>query len=125
MNVKKIMVMTAMLLTAVGLSGRIVLAHHGWSWTTGDNIELTGIIKTVSLGMPHGTLEVDAEGDLWTVEVGQPWRNERAGLTDGDLAEGVEIRVIGEPAADVEDRLLKAERFYLDEHEYILYPDRD
>ncbi len=100
-------------------------AHHGWSWTTGDNIELVGIIREASLGMPHGTLQVDAEGDVWTVEVGQPWRNERAGLRPGDLAEGVEIRVVGEPSADLSDRLMKAERLYIEGREFILYPDRD
>lgn len=114
----------AMSIGALGLAGA-ASAHHGWSWTTGDNIELTGIIQEASLGMPHGTLAVDAEGDVWTVEVGQPWRNERAGLEDGDLAEGVEIRIVGEPSADIEDRLLKAERLYLGDQEYVLYPDRD
>ena len=101
------------------------LAHHGWSWTTGGNIELTGIIKTVRLGNPHGVLEVDVDGDVWTVEVGQPWRNRRAGLKDGDLAEGVEIRAIGQPSADISDQRMKVERLYLGGQEYILYPNRD
>lgn len=100
-------------------------AHHGWSWTTGDNIDLTGVIKSVSLGNPHGIVRVDVEGEEWTVEVGQPWRNDRAGLQDGDLAEGVELRVIGEPSADIDDRRVKAERLYLDGQEYVLYPGRD
>ena len=52
----------------------------------------------------------------------RPWRNERAGLEEGDLAEGVEIRVIGEPAADVSKRLVKAERLFLGKREYVLYP---
>ena len=101
------------------------LAHHGWSWTTGGNIELIGIIKTVRLGNPHGILEVDAEGEVWTVEVGQPWRNERAGLKDGDLAVGVEIRAIGQPSADLSDRRLKVERLYLGDEEFNLYPNRN
>ena len=101
------------------------LAHHGWSWTTGGNIDLTGIIKTVSLGNPHGILKIDVEGEVWTAEVGQPWRNERAGLKDGDLAEGVEIRLIGEPAADLSKKLVKVERFFLGKREYVLYPNRD
>ena len=94
---------------ALGLMAPTVgsLAHHGWSWTTGGNIDLTGIIKTVRLGNPHGVLKIDVEGEEWTAEVGQPWRNARAGLKDGDLAEGVEIRVIGEPAADMSERLVK------------------
>jgi hypothetical protein len=100
-------------------------AHHGWSWTTGNNIELTGIIREVRLGNPHGVLKVDVEGEVWTVEVGQPWRNERAGLKDGDLAVGVEIRIDGEPSADVKEKLLKAERLHIGERSFDLYPDRE
>ncbi|MCG8545781.1 MAG: hypothetical protein MJE12_16390, partial [Alphaproteobacteria bacterium] len=77
------------------------------------------------LGMPHGIIRVDADGEIWTVEVGQPWRNERAGLKPGDLAEGVEIRAVGEPAADPSEKLLKAERLYIGGREYDLYPGRD
>jgi len=114
-------------LLAIGLlaHGVAALAHHGWAWTTGGNIELFGIITSAKLGNPHGVLKVDAEGDVWTVEVGQPWRNERAGLKDGDLAEGVEIRIIGQPSADVSERLLKAEKIFLGAREYNLYPNRD
>ena len=100
-------------------------AHHGWSWTTGGNIDLTGVITSVRLGNPHGLLEVDVEGEVWTLEVGQPWRNQRAGLKDGDLAEGVEIRAIGEPSADASEKRMKVERLFLGAREYILYPSRD
>lgn len=100
-------------------------AHHGWSWTTGGNIELSGVITEARLGNPHGVLQVDVDGELWTVEVGQPWRNERAGLGQGDLSEGVAIRVIGEPAADASEKRLKVERLFLGEREYVLYPERD
>ena len=107
------------------LWGGNALAHHGWSWTTGGNVEVTGIIKTAQPGNPHGVLTLDVEGETWTVEVGQPWRNERAGLKDGDLAPGVEIRVIGEPSADRAEKRVKAERLFLGKREYILYPGRD
>lgn len=118
--------LTAVIFTlVVALNASASLAHHGWSWTTGGNIELTGVIKAVRLGNPHGVLEVDADGELWTVEVGQPWRNERAGLGDGDLAEGVEIRAIGEPATDTSEKLLKVERLFIGDREYVLYPGRD
>jgi len=109
----------------IAFHGGTTVAHHGWSWTTGENVELTGIIKNVSLGNPHGILKVDVDGVTWTVEVGQPWRNERAGLKDGDLAEGVKIRLIGEPAKDASDKRLKVERLFLGDREYVLYPDRD
>ena len=115
----------SLLALALLLPTGVTWAHHGWSWTTGGNIELIGIITTVRLGNPHGIVKVDVEGEVWTLEVGQPWRNERAGLKDGDLAEGVEIRAIGEPSADTSERRMKVERLFLDEREYILYPDRD
>jgi hypothetical protein len=100
-------------------------AHHGWAWTTGENVELTGVIQEVRLGNPHGLLEVKARDATWTVEVGQPWRNERAGLKEGDLAPGVELRTIGEPSAEPGDKRLKAERLFLGGREYVLYPERD
>jgi hypothetical protein len=109
----------------LALSPAIALAHHGWSWTTGDNVEVTGVIEQADLGMPHGRLTLDVDGEAWTVEVGQPWRNERAGLEDGDLAPGVEVRIEGEPAADTAERRVKAERLWIGARGYELYPDRD
>lgn len=117
--------LAAVLAVSLIILATVALAHHGWSWTTGGNVEIFGIIKTAKLGNPHGVLEVDAEGDTWTVEVGQPWRNQRAGLKDGDLAPGVEVRIIGEPSANINDRLAKAERVFIGTKEYILYPDRN
>ena len=99
-------------------------AHHGWRWTDGGRFELTGIVTEARLGNPHGILTVDAEGEVWTVEVGQPWRNERAGLTDDMLAPGVELTVIGERSADPDDLTVKAEAVIIDGQTYALYPER-
>ena len=115
---------TALVATALTVSAVTAAAHHGWSWTTGGNIDLRGVIVEARLGNPHGVLAVDVNGETWTVEVGQPWRNERAGLREGDLAPGVEFRAIGQPAADGATRM-KVERLYLDGREYDLYPGRD
>ena len=113
----------ATLISALAVSSAAI-AHHGWSWTTGGNISLTGVITSARLGNPHGVLTVDADGETWTVEVGQPWRNSRAGLKDGDLAEGVEITVEGEPAEDMSRKLVKAERITIAGTLYDLYPGR-
>lgn len=107
------------------LQSGLALAHHGWSWTSDGNIELTGVIQSARLGNPHGVLQVNADGEVWTVEVGQPWRNERAGLRDGDLSEGVEIRAIGQPSADGSEQRMKVERLFIGGQEYVLYPGRD
>ena len=115
----------ALTLAATLVWAGMALAHHGWAWTTGGNIELTGIITKAELGNPHGVLTIDADGDIWKAEVGQPWRNDRAGLKDGDLAPGVEVKLIGEPSEDINDRLMKVERFYIGDRLYELYPERD
>jgi hypothetical protein len=122
---KKFLIAASLLAASVAIPDGAALAHHGWAWTTGENVELTGVIKEVKLGNPHGILKVEIKGELWTVEVGQPWRNQQAGLKDGDLAEGVEIRLIGEPSADAAEKRLKVEKLFIGDREYVLYPDRD
>ncbi len=109
---------------SLALVWTVALAHHGWRWTTGNNIQLTGVITEAKLGNPHGVLKVQVEDEVWTIEVGQPWRNARAGIKDGDFAAGAEIKVEGEPSEDISQRLLKAERVWLNGNLHELYPNR-
>ena len=60
----------------------------------------------------------------WTVEIGQPWRNERAGLTRQMLTPGVRLLVHGHRSAKKGERLMKAERIIIAGKSYNLYPDR-
>lgn len=100
-------------------------AHHGWEWAEAGNSELTGTVVAAKLGNPHGELTLDVAGADWVVEVGQPWRNERAGLKDEMLAKGVKLTVAGHRHADPKKRVFKAERITIDGKKYDLYPDRD
>lgn len=118
------MITTRRLALMLILLGTPALAHHGWRWTDGGDFELTGAITAVSLGLPHGLLTVEANAEVWTVEVGQPARNARAGLTDDVMAVGVEVTVSGERASDPTDLRLKAERVVIGGVTYDLYPDR-
>ena len=115
--------------TAFGALSALVagpaLAHHGWRWTADGNFELTGLITKAELGNPHGRLTVNADGEIWTVEVGQPWRNHEAGLMDDMLVTGVELTASGHRAADPEENRMKAERVTIDGQLYDLYPNRD
>lgn len=118
-------VLRAAALAAALLLPLAAAAHHGWAWTTGENRELDGTIVEATLGNPHGELILDVDGEHWTVEVGQPWRHDRAGLTDEHFAPGTEIAVSGEPSADPDERVLKVERLWIDGTKYELYPERD
>ena len=114
---------TALAALAAGIA-MPVAAHHGWRWTDGGDFELTGLIRQVRLGNPHGLLGIDADGEAWTAEVGQPWRNAEAGLTDADFAVGREITILGERSEDPDERLMKAEIIVFDGTRHVLYPDR-
>jgi hypothetical protein len=100
------------------------LAHHGWTWAEDVNSELTGTVVAARLGNPHGELTLAVDGAQWTVEVGQPWRNERAGLTDPMLAKGVKLTVQGHKHTDPKKKVFKAERVVIGGKMFDLYPDR-
>jgi hypothetical protein len=101
------------------------IAHHGWGWATDEEFELTGEIAKVRLGNPHGEVTLSAEGKTWVVEVGQPWRNERAGLTEALLSIGEVITVHGHRSSKTDERLMKAERVVINGKNYNLYPNRE
>ena len=101
-----------------------LLAHHGWGWATGEEFELSGTVKTVRHGNPHGTMLLETGSGEWTVEIGQPWRNEQAGLTRELLRPGTRLLVHGHRSARKGERLMKAERIVIAGKSYNLYPDR-
>ncbi len=110
-------------LCLAAVAGRAA-AHHGWAWAEDEEFSLTGVIRGARLGNPHGELEVEAADGLWVAEIGQPWRNERAGLTEALLAPGTEATLEGHRSRDPDARVMKAERVIIAGKLYDLYPDR-
>ncbi|SFR54466.1 hypothetical protein SAMN05216203_1285 [Marinobacter daqiaonensis] len=110
---------------AAFLATSAVHAHHGWAWASDEEFEITGVIQSVRLGNPHGRVTITVDGEEWVVEVGQPWRNDRVGLTKEMLSPGREITVHGHRAAEEDMRKVKAERVVIDGKDYNLYPGRD
>ena len=116
----------ALLVLAAGtLVAQGVSAHHGWGWASEEEFELTGKITNVRLGNPHGEVTLDANGEKWIVEVGQPWRNEQAGLPPELLSVGRILTVHGHRSKKQSEKLMKAERVIIDGKSHNLYPDRD
>ncbi len=98
-------------------------AHHGWGWATDVEFQVAGTVKSVRHGNPHGTLQLATASGEWTVETGQPWRNDRAGVTRL-LRPGTRMVVHGHRSANRSQRLVKAERIVIAGRSYNLYPDR-
>lgn len=111
-------------LLLMGACMGVAFAHHGWRWTDDGQFELTARVEKAALGNPHGVLTMDADGSKWMVEVGQPWRNERAGLTDAMMAKGAELVIVGKRSADPKEQRLKAERIIIEGKNHDLYPER-
>lgn len=84
---------------------------------------LTGVVVGVRLGpLQDGELTLDIDGDHWTIEVGHPWRSERAGLHADMVAKGRCVRVIGRRHADPARRCLHAEQLVIDDRVFDLQP---
>lgn len=122
---KILALLTLLLFGAFTLASAPLSAHHGWRWAENENSEISGTIKSTKLGNPHGLVYIDVGGEEWTVEVGQPWRNDRAGLKDNLLAAGVKMTVQGHRSIDKAQKVFKAERVIIDGKTYDLYPERD
>jgi len=55
---------------------------------------------------------------------GQPWRNQRAGLTEELMSVGTDIKIEGQRSTDPDELLVKAESVVIDGKRYVLYPNR-
>lgn len=103
----------------------LAYAHHGWSWAEGEQTELKGIIRAVSMAPPHPSLEVEAEGgELWQVDLGNPRQTERAGFVEGSARPGDEIVVVGNRSLDKAEKLMKAVKITVAGKVFDIYPDR-
>ena len=109
-------------LAMTGLAGS-ALAHHGWSWAEAGMIELTGPISSITIAPPHPVIEVDADGEIWTVELGNPSATQRAGFVEGVAEIGQEIVALGNRDADGATRM-KAVRITIEGTVYDIYPER-
>jgi hypothetical protein len=100
------------------------LAHHGWSWTQDGFFRLEGVIRAVYVGNPHATLDVDAGGELWRVELATPSATIRAGFTEDAAKIGDEVVAIGNRSRDAAEKRMKAVRITVGGKTYDVYPGR-
>jgi len=105
-------------------AGTAAYAHHGWSWTQDGFFELKGTITAIYIGNPHATLDVDAEGEAWRVEMAPPARTIAAGFTEEVAKVGDEVTAIGNRSLDETEKRMKAVRVIVKGKTYDVYPDR-
>ena len=106
------------------VSGGTALAHHGWSWTEDGFFRLTGTITGISYGNPHPTLDVDAEGEAWRIELAPPAATARAGFLADTAKVGDEVTAIGNRSQNANEKRMKAVRILVGGKTYDVYPSR-
>jgi hypothetical protein len=114
----------AALFLALTLGATSALAHHGWSGYLDDDFSLTGVVEEIELGQPHGHLMVRANGGVWTVVLGPPSRNRRAGISDDVVEVGDTVTARGKRHRDPNRLEMKTERLEVGEEVYDIYPER-
>ncbi len=119
---RPLVILGAIALSATALGGA-AMAHHGWTWAEAGMIELTGTITSITIAPPHPVIEVDAEGEIWTVELGNPSQTQRAGFVEGSAEIGQEIVALGNRDADGSTRM-KAVRISIEGQVFDIYPER-
>lgn len=112
-------------LAAAVLAGAPVIAHHGWSWAEGEQMELKGTIRSISMAPPHPMLMVTAgDGKVWQVDLGNPNQTERSGFTGTTAKPGDPVTAIGNRHLDKSKAHMKAVRIVLAGKNYDMYPER-
>ena len=110
---------------ALVLVAPAAVAHHGWSWAEGEQMELRGVVREVYIGQPHPTLRVQTpDNEVWLVELGNPRQTARAGFTAASASAGTPIVAIGNRAREAGERRMKAVRLRIGERTYDIYPER-
>lgn len=110
---------------AVAALAAPALAHHGWSWADGEQIELKGQIQTIAMAPPHPMLQVKAaDGAVWQVDLGNPSQTARAGFTGDTAKVGDAITAIGNRNRDHSKMHMKAVRIIIAGRNYDMYPER-
>lgn len=99
-------------------------AHHGWSWTDDGFFEIKGRVVAAYVGNPHATIDVDAGGEVWRVELAPPAGTAAAGFTERSVAKGAEVTAIGHRSRDAGEKRMKAVRVIVGGKTYDVYPDR-
>jgi hypothetical protein len=99
-------------------------AHHGWSWTQDGFFELTGTITAIFYGNPHPTLDVEANGATWRVDLATARATQNAGFLEDTAKVGDEVTAIGNRSRDEAERSMKAVRITVNGQTYDVYPNR-
>lgn len=110
----------------IGVTPATVVAHHGWGGNDSGEFEITGTVEApLSLGGPHATMKIKADGQVWDLTLAPPARTAASGLKEGLIPVGATVKAHGHRNKDMKRFEVKTERLTWNSKVYNVYPDRD
>jgi hypothetical protein len=110
-------------MAALALLAVPATAHHGWSGNDEELVLSGTVVSSVSLAGPHGSMQIrDDEGQVWDVTLAPAPRSHAAGLRDGLIPVGAEVRLEGQRNDDPESFEIKTRRVTWNGQNYDVYP---
>ena len=99
------------------------LAHHGVIFTKDEQVRISGPVVKPLTGNPHFEIEVQDGDTRWAIDLGNPYRIERAGLAwnGSDMPIGRTITVEGFPS--VLGTMLEARTIWIDGEPHRLFDE--
>ncbi len=117
---------TAAVIVAGCLYAWPVAAHHGWSTYADAEFEVTGTVETpLSVGGPHATMRIRANGQVWDITLAPGPRTVQAGLKEGVIPVGARVTAKGHRIRDARKFEIKTERLVWNGRTFNVYPNRD
>ena len=85
-----------MISMTLALSAGAALAHHGWSeYDSATTLKVSGVIKHAGYEHPHGHVQLESAGKIWSVVLAPPSRMSARGLPPAELKAGSKAEVVG------------------------------
>ena len=82
--------------TLFALATGVAFAHHGWSeYDSANTLKVSGVIKHAGYEHPHGHVQLESAGKIWSVVLAPPSRMSARGLPPADLKAGAKVEIVG------------------------------
>ena len=106
---------------ALALGGALsVMAHHGWAdFDRSKKVEVNGVIVESKYENPHCFVRVNAEQNVWDIELSAVPRMKRHNITASMISAGTRVSLVGHPHK-TKARVMKAIQMSLNGKTYDL-----
>lgn len=101
------------------------LAHHGIIFTSDRQIRVTGTVVHALTGNPHFEIQIQEGDTRWAIDLANPYRIKKAGLSwnGSDMPVGTTVTVEGFPALDDSLKVIQARTIWIGDEIHRLFDE--